>query len=183
MKLNKLERLYKKRENMILEGVDIDEINMLIKNAETNYSKYLIEDSGTGGPSGASTGGSVGSGGVAFSSSVTGGMGPVVSSQPSAHAGVTTDASYVSTGGSVGSGDISVPYNTGGMMGYQKLHSGSKRKDNRKGSKERRKNKLVAQMRQALKSKKNKQDFTGKAQGKIMSWDKFQKDDINKVKR
>ena len=176
-----LEQLVKLRTKMILEGKDIKNINYLIESKEEEYSTYITEDvSGTGGPSGAVTSSAtgVGGGGVAYSNANIGGMGAVVSPQPSSFAGVTTEPGYSAGGGKSGSGDIGVPYNAGGKKVFQKVSS-----DNRRGSNRRRKNKVLAGLKQAL---GKKLDFTygeggSPKGGKIMSFDNFKKDNLSKV--
>jgi hypothetical protein len=95
-------------------------------------------------------------------------------------AGVTTEPGYSAGGGSVGSGDISVPYNPGGRKKvFQKIPV-----DNRKGTNKRRKNKMIQGLKNIF---SQKQDYTagqgGSKPSKIMNFDKFSKDDLNKVTR
>jgi len=147
------------------------------------YYKELIsideDTSATGGPAGAAIGGSVGSSGVGYANASIGGMGSVVSSQPSMFAGVTLEPGYSAGGGKVGSGDISVPYNPGGRKKvFQKI---STKTDNRKGTSKRRKNKLVQGLKNVF---SNKQDYTsGQTKGKIMDFEKFSKGEFNKITR
>lgn len=172
-----LERLYELRDSLSNSNQNLEFIDDLIFSKEIDS---LYEDtSGTGGPSGAVLGGSVGSSGVAYANASIGGMGSVVSPQPSMFAGVTNEPGYTDGGGKVGSGDVSVPYNPGGRKKmFQKL---SIKTDNRKGTNKRRKNKLLQGLKNVF---SNKQDYTaGKSTGKIMNFDKFSKDDLNKVTR
>jgi hypothetical protein len=185
---SKLQKLYQKRQDLILEGKDISRINSAIREEEYNYCEWLKEDvSATGGPAGAAGAASVGisGGGVAYGSAATPGMGAVSSPQPSSYAGVTTDPGYSSGGGKVGSGDIAVPYNSAPKKVFQKIGV-----DDRRGSNKRRNKKVLAGLKQALKSRK--QDFTANQGGvpnftaskkstKILSWDSFTKDNLNKV--
>lgn len=51
---SKLEKLYSRRQDLILEGKNIDDINLLICEEENAYIEYLKENtSATGGPGGA----------------------------------------------------------------------------------------------------------------------------------
>ena len=178
----KLDQLISLRTNLILEGSDINEVNSLILEREYQYSKSIIEDvSAAGGPGGAAAAASigVGGGGVGYANAAIGGMGAVVSAQPSTNVGVTTEPGYSSGGGKVGSGDISVPYNPGGRKKvFQKIPA----PDNRKGSSKRRKNKVLANLKSIF---ANKQDFTaGQGESKpkrVMNFDSFSKDELNKV--
>lgn len=178
-----LSELFELRNGMILEGKNISNINRLISKKETEYSDSIILEDGTsatGGPAGAAGAASigVGGGGVAYSSAVIGGMGAVVSAQPSTHAGQTISPGYEQGGGSVGSGDVSMPYNTGGTKVFQKTPAYA----DRKGTNRRRKNKMLAGLKSAL---SKRQDFTaGQATGKpkkIMNFMDFAKDNLNKV--
>jgi hypothetical protein len=181
-KILNLEELFTLRSNMLLEGKDISNISNIILEREQDYVNYLNEDTATGGPSGAAGAATVGygGGGVGYSNATTAGMGAVVSPQPSMFAGVTTEPGYSAGGGSVGSGDISVPYNPGGRKKvFQKIPV-----DNRKGTNKRRKNKMIQGLKNIF---SQKQDYTagqgGSKPSKIMNFDKFSKDDLNKVTR
>jgi hypothetical protein len=174
-----IEQLVEIRTKMILEGADTTDINFLIDIKESEYTTSIYEDSGTGGPGAAAASSGVGGGGVAYANGSVAGMGPVVSSQPSVNAGVTTDPAYGQGGGKSGSGDIGVPYNAGGKKVFQKQPV-----DNLKGSNKRRKNKMLAGLRSVF---ANRQDWTasqGKPKaGKIMNFDNFSKDNFSKVTR
>jgi len=181
-KILNLEELFTLRSNMLLEGKDISDISNMILERERDYVNYLNEDTATGGPSGAAGAATVGygGGGVGYSNATTAGMGAVVSPQPSMFAGVTTEPGYSAGGGSVGSGDISVPYNPGGRKKvFQKIPV-----DNRKGTNKRRKNKMIQGLKNIF---SQKQDYTagqgGSKPSKIMNFDNFSKDDLNKVTR
>jgi hypothetical protein len=192
----KLQELFQIREDLIIEGKNINEINKLIEEAEYDYIDSIFEDvSATGGPAGAAGAASIGiSGmGVAYGSATTAGMGPVSSPQPSSFSGVTTDPGYSAGGGKSGSGDISIPYSaTISSKDSPKKIISQKGDGLNKGNKNRRKGKVLAGLKQALKSRK---DFTSGQGGtpnysattpapkspKIMSWDNFTKDKMNKV--
>ena len=147
--------------------------------SEEGYSKLcekisqrelLIEDtSATGGPT------------------VSGGMGAVVSAQPSGLAGATIGTSWASHGGTTGSGDVSVPYNpSGSNRVFQKIPAPSMGSNHgaRTGKKSREK-KLDMKALKNIFAKR--QDFTaGQAKNgekKVMSFDDFQKNDINTIKK
>lgn len=114
-----------------------------------------------------------------------GGMGAVVSAQPSGLAGATIGISWASYGGTVGSGDVSVPYNpSGSNRVFQQIPMG-KEHGPRTGKKSRTK-------KLDLKALKNifakRQDYTSgqsdvKREPKVMSFDDFQKKDFNKIKK
>lgn len=114
-----------------------------------------------------------------------GGMGAVVNAQPSGLAGATIGTSWASHGGTTGSGDVSIPYNpSGANRVFQQMPMG---KDHgpRTGKKSRTK-------KLDLKALKNifakRQDYTSgqgvvKKEPKVMSFDDFQKSDVNYIKR
>ncbi len=105
------------------------------------------------------------------------GMGAIVSAQPSSLAGVTSGQG----GGTVGSGDISVPFNPGGGAKMsQKIPAMGYNHGPRTGKKSRVKKLDLRQIRNSL---KNRKDFThGQTSGKkVMSFDSFKKDDVNKI--
>ena len=168
--------LFDIRGKLISEGLNTDRVTELIMVKERQYIQSILED-GPGGADAASNIG-IGGGGVGYANASIGGMGAVVSPQPSMFAGVTTEPGYSDGGGKVGSGDISVPYNPGGRKKvFQKVPV-----DNRKGSNKRRKNKLIQGLKNIF---SQRQDYTS-GQGnekpsKIMNFDNFSKDDLNKV--
>jgi len=134
---------------------------------ETEESEVNEDTSATGGPT------------------VSGGMGAVVSAQPSGLAGATIGTSWASGGGTVGSGDVSVPYNpSGANRVFQKIPVMSKNHGARTGKKSRGK-KLDLQTIKNVFAKK--QDYTAgqskSGEKKVMSFDDFQKNDINKIKK
>lgn len=132
--------------------------------------EFFLEDGGgtsaTGGPS-------------------VGGMGAVVSAQPSGLAGSTIGPNWATTGGTTGSGDVSVPYNpSGANRVFQQVPMG-KEHGPRTGKKSRKK-------KLDLKALKNifakKQDYTSgeddsKREPKVMSFDSFLKNDVNQIKK
>jgi len=174
-----LEELFELRSKLILKGENVDIITEKIMEMESEYVSYILEDTASGGPSGAAGASTVGygGGGVAYADASIGGMGSVVSPQPSIFTGVTTEPGYSMGGGKVGSGDISVPYNPGGRKKvFQKVPV-----DNRKGTNKRRKNKMIQGLKNIF---SQKQDYTaGQGQpkpSKVMNFDNFSKASINK---
>lgn len=181
-----IENLVELRTQMILEKKDLSEINRIILEKESEYIESIMEDvSATGGPGGAVSGGAVSGGGVALATAASAGMGAVVSAQPSAFSGTTTSAAYAQGGGKDGSGDIGVPFNaSGGVKMFQKVPAEMGKSHGAHTGKKSRQKKLN------LKTIKNlfaqRQDFTAGQGGapkskKIMNFDNFQKDDLNKV--
>lgn len=179
-----LESLVEKRTSLILEGIDTHDINRKINLLQKQYNQMLLEDtSATGGPSGAVSGSSVGGGGVAMANASIAGMGAVVSPQASSFAGTTMGSNFTAGGGSVGSGDVSVPFPVGGRnQMFQKMEMG-KSHGSRTGKKSRQKRLSMSQLKNIF---SKKQDYTigsEKKAPRVMNWQDFQKDDINKIKR
>lgn len=151
---------------------DLNVVEKLITKKE-----LLLEDtSATGGPAGSVGASSVGVGsiGVSLANATTAGMGPVVSSQPSAFPGALNGTAWASGGGKEGSGDISVPYNpSGANRMFQKLPALSKRKEgdpNVITKKSRHKQLDMKAIKDMLSNKKSS--------GKIMNFNDFEKKDI-----
>ena len=141
-------------------------VNEAIELKETN----LLEDtSATGGPS-------------------VGGMGAVVSAQPSGLAGTTIGPNWASGGGTVGSGDVSVPYNpSGANRMFQKLPAPmGKNHGPRTGKKSR-------QKRLDLKALKNifskRKDYTAgegevkRGEKRVLDFNDFMKNDFTTIKK
>ena len=168
MKKMSLYQLYSIREKM--EEQDDSNSPNYIKLCEeiSNIEKLMEDTSATGGP-----GGSVG------------GMGAVVSAQPSGLAGQTIGTSWASGGGTVGSGDISVPYNPGGSNRMQqKIPVMGSNHGPRTGKKSREKKLDIKALKDVF---ARRQDFTAgqtiSGEKKVMSFDNFKKDDVNKIKK
>ncbi len=179
-----LESLIKDRTSLVLEGADTSELNRKINSLQNKYNSLLLEDtSATGGPSGAVTGSAVGSSGVAMANASISGMGAVVSPQASSFAGTTGGTNFTAGGGTVGSGDVSAPFPVGGRNPmYQKMEMG-KSHGARTGKKSRQKRLSISQLKNIF---SKKQDFTigsEKKSPRVMNWQDFQKDDVNKIKR
>jgi hypothetical protein len=155
--------LYRLRERLIKDSDYslMDEINEAISSKE----KDILEDtSATGGLS-------------------SGGMGAVVSAQPSGLAGQTIGTSWASNGGTTGSGDISVPYNpSGSNRVFQKLESPmGKNHGSRTGKKSRKKKLDLKTLRNMMsKSKEFEPSEKGK---KVMNYNNFLKNDFTTIKK
>ena len=168
MKKMSLYQLYSIREKM--EEQDDSNSPNYIKLCEeiSNIEKLMEDTSATGGPAGS-----------------VGGMGAVVSAQPSGLAGQTIGTSWASGGGTVGSGDISVPYNPGGSNRMQqKIPVMGSNHGARTGKKSREKKLDIKALRDVF---ARRQDFTSgqtrSGEKKVMSFDNFKKDDVNKIKK
>ena len=170
MKEKNLIELYILKNRLIKKGlVESDDMFQILEAIDYKEKLILEEEdtSGTGGPA------------------VSGGMGAVVSSQPSGLAGATIGTNWASGGGTVGSGDISVPYNpSGANRMQQKIPVMGSNHGPRTGKKSREK-KLDLKALKSVFAKR--QDFTaGQAKNgekKVMSFDDFKKDDVNIVKK
>jgi hypothetical protein len=172
MKDISLQELYVILEKMKKSDYGLSDIK-IIENIIKKKELILEDTSATGGPAGASTGGSVGSVGVGLANATTAGMGGVVSSQPSAFPGALNGTAWASGGGTEGSGDIAVPYNPSGANRVFHKIPGGKRKqsDPHQIAKKSRKKPIdMKELRDTLKSKKSS--------GKIMNFDNFLKKDI-----
>jgi hypothetical protein len=100
-------------------------------------------------------------------------------------AGQTIGTSWASGGGTVGSGDISVPYNPGGSNRMQqKIPVMGSNHGARTGKKSREKKLDIKALRDVF---ARRQDFTAgqtrSGEKKVMSFDNFKKDDVNKIKK
>jgi hypothetical protein len=168
MKQLSLYQLYLLKEKMELENLSSEE--GYLKLCEKIYQRELIieDTSATGGPAGS-----------------VGGMGAVVNAQPSGLAGQTIGTSWASHGGTTGSGDVDVPYNpSGSNRVFQKIPVMGSNHGARTGKKSREK-KLDLKALKSVFAKR--QDFTAgqskNGEKKVMSFDDFQKNDINTIKK
>lgn len=164
-----LYQLYLLKEKMELENLSLEE--GYIKLCEKiSQKEIMIEDtSATGGPAGS-----------------VGGMGAVVNAQPSGLAGATIGTSWASHGGTTGSGDISVPYNpSGSNRVFQKIPAPMGSNHGARTGKKSREKKLDLKALKDVFAKR--QDFTAgqskNGEKKVMSFDNFQKSDINTIKK
>ena len=163
-----LQQLYLIKESM--EKENLTKSSHYKKVCEKIENLYLLlEDGGmtsaTGGPS-------------------VGGMGAVVNSQPSGLAGATIGPNWATTGGTTGSGDVSVPYNpSGSNRVFQQMPMG---KDHgpRTGKKSRTKKLDLKALKDVF---AKRQDYTSgqsrSGEKKVMNFDDFKKEDINKIKK
>lgn len=162
--------LYLIKNRLIKEGYQDDMMFDEVCDAIKEKEKMILEDtSATGGP-------------------CVGGMGAVVSAQPSGLAGSTIGTNWASGGGTTGSGDVSMPYNpSGSNRVFQKAPAqmGSNH-GSRTGKKTREKRftlKNIQQLRNALSKKQDYTKSSGEKSKKVMNFDDFNKDDVNKIKR
>jgi hypothetical protein len=168
MELNLLQ-LYKLRRSLIKENKQ-DSYEMIeVINSIEKIERMMIEDtSATGGPS-------------------VGGMGAVVSAQPSGLAGQTIGPNWASGGGTVGSGDISVPYNpSGSNRMQQKIPVMGFEHGPRTGKKSRKKRLDLKHLKDVL---SKRQDYTagqserGSSAKRVMDFDDYLKKSFDKVKK
>ena len=120
-----------------------------------------------------------------------GGMGAVVSGQPSGLAGTTIGPNWASGGGTTGSGDISIPYNPSGANRMQQKIPVTMGKDH--GARTGKKSRVKKLDLKALKSVfAKRQDFTSgegereqgiKGAGKVMNFNNFLKNDLTTIKK
>jgi hypothetical protein len=166
-----LYQLYILKENMEQENLSSEKGYLKLCEKILNRERILEENtSATGGPAGS-----------------IGGMGAVVNAQPSGLAGATIGTSWASHGGTTGSGDVSVPYNpSGSNRVFQKIPTPSMGSNHgaRTGKKSREKKLDLKALRSVF---AKRQDFTAgqskSGEKKVMSFDDFKKDDINKIKK
>jgi hypothetical protein len=130
-----------------------------------DFESFNEDTSATGGPGGAVSGGGY------------------VNSQPSSLSGVTIDPAYSNTGGQTGD-YISTPYNAGGKLA--KLDSPMGKGHGAMTGKKSRTPKLDLKHLKDIFAKR--QDYTAgegerERKPKVMSFQDFEKDDINRIKR
>lgn len=130
-----------------------------------DFESFNEDTSATGGPGGAVSGGGY------------------VNSQPSSLSGVTIDPAYSNTGGQTGD-YISVPYNAGGKGIKMEVPMG--KEHGPRTSKKSRKPRLDLKHLKDIFAKR--QDYTAgegetERKPKVMSYQDFEKDDINRIKR
>jgi hypothetical protein len=162
--------LYQIKWRIINEGLQDDDIYFDIVEMINQKESELLEDtSATGGPS-------------------VGGMGAVVSAQPSGLAGTTIGTSWASGGGTTGSGDVSVPYNPSGTNRvFQKMPVPMGKEHGPRTGKKSRKKRLDMKTLKNIFSKR--QDFTSgteqgiKGKGKVLNFNNFLKNDFTTIKK
>jgi len=189
MKDISLQDLYKLLEKMKNDS-DYSDKDIKVVEDLISIKERLVEDtSATGGPAGAAGSSSVGTGGggVALANASIAGMGGVVSSQPSAFPGSLNGTAWISGGGKSGSGDVSVPYNpSGANRVFQKIPTSAMGSEH--GPRTGKKSRVKKLDMKALKNIfAKRQDFTAgqskNGEKKVMSFDDFQKNDINTIKK
>lgn len=155
---------------MIKKGLsESQEFEILLEDINQIESRILEDTSATGGPV------------------VSGGMGAVVSAQPSGLAGATIGTNWASGGGSVGSGDVSVPYNpSGSNRVFQKIPSPMGKEHGPRTGKKSRTKKLDLKALKDVFAKR--QDFTsggGETSGKrkVLDFNDFLKNDFTTIKK
>ncbi len=160
-----LQQLYLIKESMEKENLNESSHYQKVCEKIDKLQNLLEDTSATGGPS-------------------VGGMGAVVNSQPSGLAGATIGPNWATTGGRTGSGDVSVPYNpSGSNRVFQQMPMG---KDHgpRTGKKSRTKKLDLKALKDVF---AKRQDFTSgqskSGEKKVMNFNDFKKDDINKIKK
>jgi hypothetical protein len=170
MKELNLIQLYRIKNRMINENLTSDVLFSEILEAISQKETKLFEDtSATGGPA------------------VSGGMGAVVSAQPSGLAGATIGTNWASSGGSMGSGDVSVPYNpSGSNRVFQKIPAPMGKDHGPRTGKKSRVKKLDLKALKDVFAKR--QDFTdgqGESTGKkkVLDFNDFLKNDFNTIKK
>jgi hypothetical protein len=165
--LNLIE-LYKIKNRMLKEGIDdIEFIESVLEAIE--YKENLIKEntSATGGPA------------------VSGGMGAVVSAQPSGLAGTTIGQDWASGGGTVGSGDIGVPYNpSGSNRTFQTIPGKRKSREHggKKGKKTRPKIDLKA-LKADFDKKQAEEEGGSEKPKKVVNFNDFLKNDFTTIKK
>jgi hypothetical protein len=165
MKHFDLPRLLKIRKELINEGLKDSELMQEVLEAIEYKESLMLETSATGGPAG--------------------GMGAVVSGQPSGLAGATIGTNWASGGGTTGSGDVSIPYNPSGSNRiFQKLPAPmGKEHGPRTGKKSRQKRLDLKALKSAF---AKRQDYTGgevKKDKKVLDFNDFMKNDFNIIKK
>ena len=165
-----LVELYLIRKRIIKEGMRNDPLMDEVCEAINFKENLILEDtSATGGPC------------------VSGGLGAVVSAQPSGLAGATIGTNWSSAGGTTGSGDVSIPYNPSGsnrMSQKVPVQMGSNH-GSRTGKKTRKKRMTMKNLQQLKNAVSQKKDFTktGEPKSKVMDFNDFVKADTSKVKK
>lgn len=167
---NNLIDLYRLKKQMILENMTGTlEFDQVLEAINLKENQIFEDTSATGGPA------------------VSGGMGAVVSSQPSGLAGATIGTNWASGGGTVGSGDVSIPYNpSGSNRVFQKIPAPMGKEHGPRTGKKSRVKKLDLKSLKDIFAKR--QDFTasqGDTSGKkkVLDFNDFLKNDFNTIKK
>ena len=164
--------LYAWRKRVIKSGILKDLLTEINEEIKIKEQKLIEDTSATGGIS-------------------VGGMGAVVSAQPSGLAGATIGTNWASGGGTVGSGDVSIPYNpSGSNRVFQKAPLPMGKDHGPRTGKKSRVKKLDMKALKDVFAKR--QDFTAgegdnekeiKGKGKVMDFNNFLKNDFNTIKK
>jgi hypothetical protein len=161
--------LYLIKSRLIKEGLQNDPLMIEVCEAILIKENMILEDtSATGGPS-------------------IGGMGAVVSAQPSGLAGSTIGTNWSNNGGTIGSGDVSIPYsiNVSNRPSQKVPVQMGSNHGSRTGKKTRKKRMTLKTMQQLKNTLSQKQDYTktGEPKSRVMDFNDFKKADINKIKK
>ncbi len=168
MKHFDLPRLYQIRRDLIAEKIEDDVLIDLVNEAIKYKESLILETSATGGLA-------------------VGGMGAVVSAQPSGLAGSTIGTNWASGGGTTGSGDVSVPYNPSGSNRlFQKLPTPMGKEHGPRTGKKSRQKKIDVKALKDILSKR--QDFTDgqgevKKDKRVLDFNDFLKNDFTTIKK
>lgn len=167
MKHFDLPRLLQIKKELIKEGLKDSELMKEVLESIEYKESLMVETSATGGPAG--------------------GMGAVVSGQPSGLAGATIGTNWASGGGTTGSGDVSIPYNpSGSNRVFQKLPAPmGKEHGPRTGKKSRVKRLDLKALKDAF---AKRQDYTAgegevKKDKRVLDFNDFMKNDFNTIKK
>ncbi len=110
------------------------------------------------------------------------GMGNISSSQPSTNPGALNGNPFTSGGGVSGSGDISVPYNAGtGKKIFQNIPAFGRNHGSKIGKKPRNKKINLKELKSRMSIKQDDDTTNEPRKPKVMNFDDFNKNNINKV--
>lgn len=110
------------------------------------------------------------------------GMGNISSSQPSMNPGALNGNPFTSGGGVSGSGDISVPYNAGtGKKLFQNVPAFGRNHGSKIGKKPRNKKLNLKELKNRMSIKQDDTTSDEPRKSKVMNFNDFNKDSINKV--
>lgn len=174
-----LMQLYSIRKRLIQEKYnDVELVNLVNDTIKIKEKSVLEDTSATGGPS-------------------VGGMGAVVSAQPSGLAGSTIGTNWASGGGTVGSGDVSIPYNpSGNNRVFQKAQLPMGKDHGPRTGKKSRTKKLDMKTLKNMLSKtqdyqdgqdertpKNPQNQPSSKEKRVLDFNDFLRNDFNTIKK
>lgn len=164
MDIKNLKKLREIKHYIIKEGIGN---NLILEDIKKQEEEILDNTSATGGVS-------------------SGGMGSVVSAQPSGLAGETIGPNWASQGGTTGSGDVSVPYNpSGSNRVFQKIPMG-RNHGPRTGKKSRIKKSDIENLKKLVKNRKERKDDiepeNKNRKKKVMDFNDFLKQNATKPK-